>query len=206
MGGCEEPPPAFFPAGQKVNRTPFDGPGTQPGPVFHALRAEFPRAIRGGWQEPPFEVIVTAKDSVLKVARHLRETWGLDALMDLTVVDYDGYQSERKPARFEVVWYLYSFVSHRRIRLKAPVPDTDPMVPTLTGLYASADWLEREAWDMFGIVFKGHPGLRRLLMYEEFSGHPLRKDYPLKGQQPRIGQLHPGVPPFGRRPKVLGGS
>jgi len=176
------------------------------GPLFQELKGKFARDIRAGWQEPPIEVIVIAKNSVARVARHLRDVLGFDALMDLTVVDYLGYPGGKKPARFEAVWYLQSFGSGRRVRLKAAVPDTDPVVPSLTPLFASANWLEREAWDMFGVGFKGHPGLKRILMYEEFSGHPLRKDYPLKEQQPRVEQIHPGVPPFGARPKALGGE
>jgi NADH-quinone oxidoreductase subunit C len=156
--------------------------------------------------EDPIEVVVIRKDDIARIARYLKEERGFDALMDLTVVDYLGYRPEKKEARFEAVWYMQSFVSGKRVRLKAAVPDTSPVVPTLTGLFASADWLEREAWDMFGIGFEGHPGLKRILMYEEFSGHPLRKDYPLKEQQPRVEQVHPGVPPFGARPKALGGE
>src|SRR5207247_126780 len=106
-------------------------------------------------------------------------------------------------ARFEVVYYLMAFGTKQRIRIKAAVPDTDPVAPSLTPLYGNADWLEREAWDMYGIRFTGHPNLKRLLMYEEFSGHPLRKDYPLLHQQPRVPQVFPGVPPFGERPEHL---
>jgi len=185
---------------------PLNRPGVEPGPIFHELQGKFSRVVREGWQEPPIEVIVISKEAIAKVVRHLKDAWGFDALMDLTVVDYLGYPGEKKKARFEAVWYLQSFSSGRRVRLKAEVPDTDPIVPSLTGIFPSANWLEREAWDMFGIGFSGHPDMRRILMYEEFSGHPLRKDYPLKEQQPRLAQIHPGVPPFGARPKVLGGE
>lgn len=198
MGGGTEPAPASIRGGAPVVN--------EPGPVFRELKGKFARAVREGWQETPIEVIVIQKDSAARVARYLRDSCGFDALMDLTVVDYLGYEGAKKPARFEAVWQLQSFVSGIRVRLKAPVPDTDPVVPSLTGLYASANWLEREAWDMFGIGFAGHPDLRRILMYEEFAGHPLRKDYPLKGQQPRVEQVHPGVLPFGARPKALGGK
>jgi len=189
-----------------MKQQPSHGIRQEAGPVFHELRGKFPRIVRDGWQEPPLEVVVIEKDSIARVAGYLRESWGVAALMDLTVVDYQGYAGGKKPARFEVVWYFQSFESGRRIRIKAAVPDTDPVVPSLSGLYASADWLEREAWDMFGIGFTGHPGLRRILMYEEFSGHPLRKDYPLAKEQPLVEQVHPGVPPFGAKPKALGGE
>ncbi|MBI3314632.1 MAG: NADH-quinone oxidoreductase subunit C, partial [Candidatus Omnitrophica bacterium] len=74
-----------------------------------------------------------------------------------------------------------------RLRLKVPVDEKDPEVDTLTGLWPGADWYEREVWDMFGIQFKGHPNLKRILMYEEFQGHALRKDYPFNKRQPLIG-------------------
>ena len=92
--------------------------------------------------------------------------------------------------RFEVVYHFYSGVHHHRLRVKVPVPVSDAAVASLTGLWASANWYEREAWDMFGIRFTGHPDLRRLLMYEAFQGHPLRKDYPATKRQPLIGPLN----------------
>ena len=72
-------------------------------------------------------------------------------------------------------------------RLKVPLPEKDPEVETLSGVYGAADWYEREVYDMFGIRFRGHPNLRRILMYEGFQGHPLRKDYPIRKRQPIIG-------------------
>ena len=92
--------------------------------------------------------------------------------------------------RFEVVYHFYSSVTHHRLRLKVPLSAADPSVDSLTGLWASANWFEREAWDMFGVTFAGHPDLRRLLLYEEFKGHPLRKDYPVRKRQPLIGPLN----------------
>src|SRR3989338_4367383 len=89
--------------------------------------------------------------------------------------------------RFEVVYHLYSTAKNRRLRLKVPVSAADPTVDSLTGVWRSAAWFEREVWDMFGIRFTGHPNLKRILMYEEFKGHPLRKDYPVRKRQPLIG-------------------
>jgi NADH-quinone oxidoreductase subunit C len=89
--------------------------------------------------------------------------------------------------RFDVVYHLYSTVKNRRLRLRVPVAAAEPIVASLTGLWRSADWFEREVWDMFGIRFTGHPNLKRLLLYEEFQGHPLRKDYPVNRRQPLIG-------------------
>ena len=89
--------------------------------------------------------------------------------------------------RFEVVYHFYSSLSNARLRLKVPVKAADATVPTLTTLWKTANWFEREVWDMFGIRFDGHPNLKRILMYEEFKGHPLRKDYPINKRQPLIG-------------------
>ena len=89
--------------------------------------------------------------------------------------------------RFEVVYHFYSIPHRHRLRLKVPVAAADAQVPSLTALWPSADWYEREVWDMFGIRFQGHPNLKRILMYEEFEGHPLRKDYPVNLRQPLIG-------------------
>jgi NADH-quinone oxidoreductase subunit C len=96
-------------------------------------------------------------------------------LMDVTGVDY--LNLGRLP-RFEAVYHLYSLAHHRRLRLKVPLEEDDRWVPTATDIWQGADWFEREAWDMFGIVFEGHPNLRRILCHEDFGGHPLRKDFP----------------------------
>ena len=96
-------------------------------------------------------------------------------LVDLTAVDYP-----ERPARFEVVYHLLSMYRNARIRLKAAVR-VDEMVPSITSVFHSADWYEREVFDMFGILFSGHPDLRRLLTDYGFRGHPLRKDFPTTG-------------------------
>jgi NADH-quinone oxidoreductase subunit C len=109
----------------------------------------------------------------------------MDLLVDLTVVDYLG----REP-RFEVVYHLRSMKSGARLRVKAPLaepPDgSNPVIGSVVPLWPVANWMEREAWDLYGVKFEGHPDLRRILMYEEFVGHPLRKDYPKEGRQPLV--------------------
>jgi NADH-quinone oxidoreductase subunit C len=92
--------------------------------------------------------------------------------------------------RFDVVYHLYSTRHQHRVRLKVPVALADPSVASLTSLWASANWFEREVWDMFGVTFTGHPDLRRILMYDSFKGHPLRKDYPVRKRQPLIGPVN----------------
>jgi NADH-quinone oxidoreductase subunit C len=105
-----------------------------------------------------------------------------DLLADLTAVDYAG----RKP-RFDVVYHLVSLPFKRRLRIKIRLEESAAEVDSVASLWGCADWLEREVWDMFGIGFAGHPDLKRILLYEEFKGHPLRKDYPIQKRQPLIG-------------------
>lgn len=96
-------------------------------------------------------------------------------------------------ARFTVVYHFFSTLGKHRLRLVVPLggaADAAPEIDSLTPLWRAADWLEREAWDMFGIRFRGHPDLRRLLMYDGFEGHPLRKDYPVNKRQPLIGPVN----------------
>jgi NADH-quinone oxidoreductase subunit C len=118
---------------------------------------------------------------------HDDDDLGFDVLMDLTAVDYQKYPGREDGPRFEVVYHLYSLRGNHRVRIKVRVDEDDAVVPTAVPLWPIADWLEREVWDMFGVRFEGHPNLRRLLMYEEFVGHPLRKDYPINRRQPLIG-------------------
>ena len=92
--------------------------------------------------------------------------------------------------RFEVVAHLYSTPHNYRLRVKIPLSAADPVIDSVTDLWRSADWFEREIWDMFGIRFTGHPNLRRLLLYEAFQGHPVRKDYPVNKRQPLIGPVN----------------
>ena len=110
-----------------------------------------------------------------------------DVLMDLTAADYLKYPGREDGPRFEVVYHLYSLPHNHRVRLKVRVDEDDAVVPSAVELWPIANWLEREVWDMFGVRFAGHPDLRRLLMYEEFVGHALRKDYPINRRQPLIG-------------------
>jgi len=125
------------------------------------------------------------KSSNVRLLGFLRDDPGLlfNFLMDLTAVDY----FRKKPQRFEVVYHLFSLKYNRRVRIKAPVGMDDCTIDSVVPLWKTANWYEREAWDLYGIKFNGHPNLRRLLLYEGFKGHPLRKDYPINKRQPLIG-------------------
>jgi NADH-quinone oxidoreductase subunit C len=122
-------------------------------------------------------------DAWATVARFLRDdpVTMLDTFVDLTCVDRFG----REP-RFDVVLHLRSLDKKHRVRLYSGVPEEDPTIETLVPVWAGVDWFEREAFDLYGVRFMGHPDLRRILMYPEFVGHPLRKDYPKEKRQPLI--------------------
>ena len=134
---------------------------------------------------------VVTRDGIIEALAFCRDEPDLrfDLLSDLTAVDYLRYPGREDGPRFDVVYHLYSTPHRHRVRLRVAVEQDDPVVPTATGLWPIANWLEREVWDMFGIRFEGHPDLRRLLLYEEFEGHPLRKDYPIERRQPLIGPI-----------------
>ena len=151
-----------------------------------------PEAARGE------AVIVVEREGLADALRTLRDhpDTRLEQLSDLTAVDYLG-----RPPRFEVVYQLYSISLNHRLRVKVPVSDDDAVVPSATGIWKAAIWAEREVWDMFGIRFAGHPDLRRILMYPEFQGHPLRKDYPLLLRQPLVPERDPIGRPWYPRPQ-----
>jgi NADH-quinone oxidoreductase subunit C len=123
-------------------------------------------------------------ERIVEVARLLRDDSELEfeMLTDVTAVDYLGEEP-----RFEMVYHFYSVARNHRLRIKARVPEEPAEIDSLVDVYASANWMEREVWDLYGIRFKGHPDLRRILLYEEFEGHPLRKDYPKERRQPLVG-------------------
>ena len=109
---------------------------------------------------------------------------GFDLLVDITAVDYLRFPGREDGPRFEVIYHLYSVAHNHRIRLKVPLEQDDAVIPTACGLWPIANWLEREAWDMFGIRFDGHAGLKRLLMPQAYEHFPLRKDFPHQGIEP----------------------
>ncbi len=152
--------------------------------VLHTLRAQRPAALLETGSHAGDEMAVVHRDHLLDVLGFLKDNKSLafDMLTDLTVVDYFGQEP-----RFEVVYQLYSLVHKHRVRLKVRVGDgDDAWVPSACALWLAANWAEREAWDLYGVRFKGHPDPRRILMYEEFVGHPLHKDYPQNGRQPLL--------------------
>lgn len=127
--------------------------------------------------------VAVGKDKLLDVMRLLKESRGFDLLVDVTCVDYLNYRDARN--RFGLVYLLASTATNERVTVRVFLNEPDLAVPTMYDLWRGADWLEREVFDMFGIRFDGHPDLRRILMPEEFSAFPLRKDYPMQGRGER---------------------
>ncbi len=123
--------------------------------------------------------LIVKPSDIVSVARYLRDTKGLiyNYLSDISSVDY--YPDYNRPGRFGVCYHLYSMLYNRRLSLKVFLQEDEPVVPTLTALWEAANWLEREIYDLMGIAFEGHPDLRRVLLPEDWDGHPLRRDYPL---------------------------
>lgn len=150
--------------------------------LIEALRARLGQAVEGV-SEPLGDTVVALRAGDVRGAlAALREPpFDYAMLLDLTCVDRAAGEG-----RFELVYHLYSVERNVRLRLKASVPAAEPVIDSLVGLWKNADWLEREVYDMFGVRFAGHPYLRRLLTYEGFEGHPLRKSYPWRLAQPRI--------------------
>ena len=188
--------------------------------LIQAVTERFPEAVNASHAYRGDATVIVARESLLEVTRTLKDdpAFHMNFLMDLTAVDFsvfgknpsraffassgvavspspeipdrDPWPGPPGPARFLVVYHLFSLPLKHRLRLEVPVEETDPEVDSLTSLWAAADWLEREVWDMFGIRFRRHPNLKRILMYDEFVGHPLRKDYPVNKRQPLIGPVN----------------
>ncbi|GGJ95505.1 NADH-quinone oxidoreductase subunit C [Pilimelia anulata] len=164
---------------------PYGGPPEAPGQfdeVYDSLAEAFP-----GLDDAVESVVVDRgeltlhirADRIAEVCRTLRDDEGLrfELCNSVSGVDYLGADERR----YHVAYHLTSMTYRRRLRLEVAVGDDDPRVPSVTGVYPTADWQEREAYDMFGVVFEGHPHLTRILMPDDWEGHPQRKDYPLGG-------------------------
>ena len=177
----------------------------------------FPDAVTASHTYRGDATVVLCRKFLLEVAQFLKQDPALrmNFLIDVTAVDYSTFGKRPAPAffassgvaaspssqipdedpwpgppnqsRFVVVYHFYSMTLKHRLRLVVPVDEDVAEVDSLTSLWPAANWLEREVWDMFGINFRGHPDLKRILMYDEFEGHPLRKDYPVKKRQPLVG-------------------
>jgi len=151
--------------------------------ILEELKNRFGDKIIGTHSFRGDDTAIVKREVWFEVAKFLKEDprISMDHFIDLTCVDWLGEKE-----RFEIVLHLRSTKYKHRIRVKTRCREDEPLLPSLTPLWKGANWCEREIWDMFGVRFEGHPDLRRILLYEEFKGHPLRKDYPIDKRQPII--------------------
>jgi NADH-quinone oxidoreductase subunit C len=173
------PPPASSPGGEaKPKEAPkpkLEAKDASSHPWVEALRASLPNTVLSAKEFAGQVTVTVAREAIARVARHLKDAEDFKYCVDVTAVDW----KDRQP-RFELVYHFYSFSKNARIRVKCGAAEGEE-VPSIASVYLAANWSERETWDMFGIHFSGHPDLRRILTWEGFHGHPLRKDFPVEG-------------------------
>jgi NADH-quinone oxidoreductase subunit C len=144
--------------------------------LVQRLKARFGQAIREATLDRKQAIVLVEAAQLRDVSRYCRDDEKFDMLTDLTAVDWP-----KRERRFEVILNLYSFPKNERLRVKSHAGEDEP-VPSVCEIWPAANWLERECYDMFGIVFEGHPDLKRILLPDEWQGHPLRKDYDILKQ------------------------
>ena len=151
---------------------------------IEAVKKAYPQAVEDVVEYAGETTLVLNPDYLPAVARYMRDTAGLvyNFLSDISAVDY--YPDYNRPGRFGVSYHLLSMLYKRRLRLKVYLPEDEPTVETVTTVWPGANWPEREVMDMMGVDFKGHPDKRRILMPEDWNGHPHRRDYPLGYETP----------------------
>ena len=153
-----------------VLQTPLDNE------IVARFRAKFGVAVLQAMEDRKQAILTVDRAQLAEIALYTRDEEKFEMLSDLTAVDWP-----KREKRFDVVLNLYSFAKNERLRLKAHAADGE-QVPSVVGVWLAADWLEREVFDMFGIVFTGHPNLKRILLPDEWQGYPLRKDYDILQQ------------------------
>lgn len=155
-------------------------------PAVARLKEKFQGSVLDVTEHRGQTSVTVRKEDIVEVCSFLKQECGYNFLTDVCGVDYLG-----QSPRFMVVYQLCNMAERLRLRLKAPVEEGDARIDSVTGVWSAANWLEREVYDMFGIDFKGHPDLRRILLSDDWEGHPLRKDYPLQGpdREPYQGRL-----------------
>jgi NADH-quinone oxidoreductase subunit C len=190
QGGGQGAPsqPAGSPAKSGAAKAPA-GPELWSGPQLEELLQRFPGAISDPQIFRGQPSIVVAKESLLALCEFLKSSEGgaYTLLTDETAVDYP-----KREKRFEVIYHLYSFQRNDRLRLKVLVGE-DERIPSVAAIWPTAKWLEREVFDMFGVRYEGHPNLKRILLPDEWSGHPLRKDYDILRQDDAWVQANLGI-------------
>jgi len=153
-----------------------------PSQIAEALQRDHPEWVGEIINALGETTVIVPREHIIEACSLLKTTPGLD--FDL-LTDLCGFDRgpEEEP-RFEVNYHLFSTTRYHRLRLKVVLNEEDPHVATVTGVWRTANWHERETYDLFGVVFDGHPDLRRILLPEDWQGHALRKDFPLRGYEP----------------------
>lgn len=155
--------------------------------LTNILKENFPDAIVDAHTNFGDETVVVKRERIFSILQFLKTLNGspFNLLLDICGVDHLT-NPDPLPGndRFEVVYHLYSMSAKKRIRIKVRLTEADASLPSAIKIWEAADWFEREAFDMYGIKFVGHPNLKRILMWDAFEGHPLRKDYPMEKRQP----------------------
>jgi NADH-quinone oxidoreductase subunit C len=155
---------------------PKEGPVVLDNELVKRYRARFGDAVQEAWTDRKQAILVVAAEQLPEIALYTRDEEQFDLLTDLTAVDWP-----KREKRFDVVLILYALPKQERLRIKVQVGEGRP-APSVVSIWPTADWLEREVYDMFGIEFSGHPNMKRLLLPEEWEGFPLRKDYDILRQ------------------------
>ena len=199
-GGSEAPPPAGGdaagpppkPSPPKPAAAPPKPPATMAATLWESdlareLRERFGDQISETSTYLGQNFMVAKPEAVVPIVEYLKLEADFDYLVDITAVDWP-----KRPERFDLVYIVYSFPRNQRVRIKTYIPD-GYKPETAVGVHLTANWLEREVFDMFGIEFAGHPDMRRILLPEEWQGHPLRKDYPILQQDQRWVQESLGI-------------
>lgn len=153
-------------------------------PELRLLQEKFPGAVVKSRLFRGEKTVIVKKDNIVGIVQALRDdpVTNYNYLSDITVVDRLDFMADNE-IRFEVLYNLYSLGTFGRFRVKAQVDEDDPAIDTIEGVFPNANWMEREVYDLFGITFNNHSDLRRILMPDDWVGHPLRKDYPLGGEE-----------------------
>lgn len=163
-------------AGELDQKNPHAKDSTFQPEVVEALGERFGDTITGVTEYASEHTVFVEKSAIVDVCRHLKEEMGYTYLSEMGTIDRFTEED-----RFEVYYSLVNMQTQKRLRIKVRVDEEDPVVPSVVGVFRSANWHEREAWDMMGIRFEGHPDLRRMFMPEDFEYHPARKEFPTLG-------------------------
>src|SRR5262245_5153667 len=156
--------------------------GTTPSPIAAALQREHPEWVTEAISALGEMTIIMPRESIVAACAWLKATPEMDFNFLSDVCGFDRGPEEEP--RFEVNYHLFSTTRHHRLRLKVLLNEDDAHVPSVTSVWRTANWHERETFDLFGVIFDGHPDLRRILLPDDWQGHALRKDFPLRGYEP----------------------